>query len=132
MKTFKKICSVIILVLGTLMVMSVLLAFSIPSPASDVKLAAPIMGFVGALLILLGIKLWDWSRIKMMFGIVFTIIGITFLFGSVPQFLSSVLISAIIQVVYGVVFLPIGVLMIISQYKFDKQQKSKNSKEAEK
>jgi membrane-bound ClpP family serine protease len=131
MKIFKKILSAIILALGTLMVIGLLLTFSIQTPASDVKMASYILGPIGAFLILLGIKLWDWTRIKMILGIVFTIIGIFFLFGGIVQ-LNSVLISAIIQVVYVVVFLPIGVLLIINQYKSDKKLKNKSSIKTEK
>ena len=131
MKIFKKILSEIILALGTLMVIGLLLTFSIQTPASDVKMASYILGPIGAFLILLGIKLWDWTRIKMILGIVFTIIGIFFLFGGIVQ-LNSVLISAIIQVVYVVVFLPIGVLLIINQYKSDKKLKNKSSIKTEK
>ena len=128
MEIFKKVCSVIILSLGTLMVMGLLLTFSVQSPASDVQVAAPIMGIIGVLLILLGIKLWDWNYIKVLLGIVFSILGIIFLILSVPQYLISVY-SATIQIVYGAVLLPIGVLLIIIQYKSDKKQRNKILKE---
>ncbi len=126
MKTFKKILSVIFIALGVIMVVGLLLAISIPDSASDVKIAAPFMGILGALIILLGIKLWDWSRFKMIIGIISTIIGAFFLFGCIPQFLNSELITAIIQIAYAVIFLTIGGFITINQLKLIKASKKQN------
>lgn len=128
----RKIFGVFVLIIGTwLFLIGVLPAAmrgGIPYRSEEFIIEL-VIGFIGAAVLLGGAALWGWSRKKIVLGIISTVVGGLILLMSVSSVMMKSAglklgkevpkVSLIWPLVFGIIFVTIGIVLIVKQRKID-------------
>lgn len=128
----RKIFGVLVLIIGTwLFLIGVLPAAmrgGIPYRSEELIIEL-VIGIIGAAVLLGGAALWGWSRKRIVLGIISTVVGGLLLLMSVSfAMMKSVSlkldkevpeVSLIWPLVFGIIFVTIGIVLIVKQRKID-------------